>query len=102
MERLAIFYGERDIKAYQAICPPGADATRCLRVHSGVGADEEHVDELVEFIATLPKQDIALIAAATWETASVMVEALLGDAATTDNDIEAKLRRSGIVLQFAA
>jgi hypothetical protein len=102
MERLAILYGKKEINAYQALCPSGVDATRCLRVHSGVGADEEHVDELVEFLATLPKQDVALIAAATLETASVMVEALLADAATTDNDIEAQLRRSGIVLKFAA
>jgi hypothetical protein len=102
MERLAIFYGEKDIKAYQALCPPGVDATRCLRVHSGVGADDEHVDELIEFIATLDKSDVAQIAAAACETATVMVEALLGDAATTDTDIEARLRGAGITLPLAA
>lgn len=102
MERLAIFYGEKDIKAYQAVCPPGVDATRCLRVHSGVGADDEHVDELIEFVATLGKGDVASIAAAACETASVMVEVLLADAATTDADIEARLRSAGIALPLAA
>jgi hypothetical protein len=102
MERLAILYGEKDIKAYQALCPPGVDATRCLRVHSGVGADDEHVDELIEFVATLDKRDVAQIAAAACETAAVMVEALLGDAATTDAEIEIRLRDAGIALPLAA
>jgi hypothetical protein len=102
MERLAIFYGEREIQTYQALCPPGVNATRCLRVHSGVGADDEHVDELIEFVATLGKADVASIAAATCETASVMVEGLLDDATTTDADIEASLRHDGIALPLAA
>jgi len=102
MERLAIFYGEKDITAYQEVCPPGADATRCLRVHSGVGADDEHVDEVVEFITTLEKRDVALIAEATCETASVMVDALLEDATTTDVDIASRLRHVGITLPFTA
>jgi hypothetical protein len=102
MERLAILYGDEDIDAYQALCPSGVDATRCLRVHSGVGADDEHVDELVDFVTTLDKSDISLVAAATCETASVMVDALLADAATTDADIAAHLQRGGIALPFAA
>src|SRR5262245_16169368 len=102
MERLAIFYGEKDIKAYQALCPPGVDATRCLQVHSGVGADDEHVDELIEFVATLDKSDVAQIAAAARETSTVMIEALVGGAAATDADIEARLRGAGITLPIAA
>jgi hypothetical protein len=102
MERLAIFHGEKDIKAYQALCPSGVNVTRCLRVHSGVGADDEHVDELVEFVTTLDKNDVALIATATYQTASTMVQALLGDAATTDADITARLQHDGVALPFAA
>ena len=102
MERLAIFYGEKEIKAYQEVCPPGADATRCLRIHSGVGADDEHVDELVEFVASLDKSDVALVAAAAFETASVMVDALLGDEATTDADIVSRLQHGGVNLPVAA
>jgi hypothetical protein len=102
MERLAIFYGEEEIGAYQQVCPPGADATRCLRVHSGVGADDEHVDEVVDFITTLDKRDVASIVAATFETASVMVDALLDDATTTDADIASRLQHAGITLPFAA
>jgi hypothetical protein len=102
MERLAIFYGEREIEAYQALCPPGANATRCLRIHSGIGADRDHVNELIEFITGLDKGDVASIAAAAFETASVMVASLLGDRETTDADIEECLRRGGIALPRAA
>jgi hypothetical protein len=102
MERLAIFYGQKDIDAYREVCPPGADATRCLRVHSGVGADDEHVEEVVGFIATLDKRDVALIVAAIFETASIMVDELLGDAQTTDADIASRLTHAGITLPFAA
>ncbi len=101
MERLAAFYGENEIQAYQALCPIGVDATRCLRVHSGLGADDKHVDEFVEFVTTLDKSDVALIATAACETASVMVDALVRDAAITDSDIEGHLRRAGIASPFA-
>jgi hypothetical protein len=64
--------------------------------------DDEHVEEVVNFVTTLDKKDVASIAAATFETASIMVDALLNDAKTTDADIASRLQHAGVTLPFAA
>ena len=49
--------------------PPGIHATRWLRVHSGVGAEVEHVKETVEIVAELTPQECIRVAKACYETA---------------------------------
>ncbi len=68
LERPTLAIGRAQVDAIQALCPPGTDATRCMRVHSAIGADAEHVEEQVERIAGLPFRDRSLIARATYET----------------------------------
>jgi hypothetical protein len=53
MERCASFVDAAAIDRVARLMPPGVDATRCLRTHSGTGVDAHHVVELVSFICDL-------------------------------------------------
>ncbi len=101
MERLAAFYGEKEIRLYRSLCPPGINATRCLTVHSGMGADADHIVELTEFLTTLNETQFSQVAEAAFETAYIMAEELVTDASTTDAEIVARLTRNGITLENA-
>jgi hypothetical protein len=72
LERLALGVGQTEIDAVQAVCPPGVHATRCLRVHSSVGADADHVEELLAFVAGLPAGERIDIARETYHTAAIL------------------------------
>jgi len=74
LERLAIELDEKYIQGVEAVLPPGVRATRCLRVHSGVGSDPRHVEETVEVVAALPPEERMLIARACYEVAVLCYE----------------------------
>ena len=69
MERLALGVNEQYIKDVEALLPQGVKATRCLRVHSGVGADVDHVAETVKMVAKLSATERTRVAIACYETA---------------------------------
>lgn len=69
LERLALEVDSAYIDRVEQSLPPGVKATRCLRVHSGVGSDPAHVDETVALVAELPGEERAAIARACHETA---------------------------------
>jgi hypothetical protein len=69
MERLAMGIGEKYIQTVETMLPPDVQATRCLRVHSCVGGDLEHVEETVEMVAELAPQERNLVTIACYETA---------------------------------
>jgi hypothetical protein len=69
MERLALGVDEQYIKDVEALLPQGVKATRCLRVHSSVGADIDHVAETVEMVAELSAIERTRVAIACYETA---------------------------------
>jgi pyrroloquinoline quinone (PQQ) biosynthesis protein C len=69
MERLALGIGEEHIQAVEALLPPGIQATRCLRVHSSVGSDVEHVEETIEMVAGLAPEERTRVVSACYETA---------------------------------
>lgn len=71
LERMALFSTAASIAAIERLIPAGIKATRCLRVHSAAGSDAGHVAESIAFMATLPPQDRATIARATYETSSL-------------------------------
>ena len=68
-ERLGTFLGEDYIQHVQALLPSSTHATRWLRVHSGAGAEVDHVKDLVEVIASLTLQERIRVARACYETA---------------------------------
>ena len=72
LERGALFRKQQDIEAIQALVRPGLDITRCLRVHSAVGSDREHVAELVAFIAGLSRDNRQTVLEAAYQTAKLM------------------------------
>lgn len=71
LERLALERGPRDIAAVEAVLPPGVMATRCLRVHSAMGSDAAHVEELVALVAGLAAGERERVARACYETALI-------------------------------
>ncbi|OYD96384.1 hypothetical protein CDG76_06165 [Nostoc sp. 'Peltigera membranacea cyanobiont' 210A] len=68
MERLAMGIDENYIQAVEALLPSNIQATRCLRVHSSVGSDVEHVDKTIEMLAGLTEER-ACVAIACYDTA---------------------------------
>ena len=78
MERLSLGIEGDYIQKVEALLPPEINATRCLRVHSAVGADADHVDENVALIAGLLPQERTRIARACYETALMLFSPPLG------------------------
>jgi hypothetical protein len=66
---------EESVAAIKRLIPAGIKATRCLRVHSAIGSDAGHVAESIAFMATLPPEDRAAIAHATYQTISLQCAA---------------------------
>jgi hypothetical protein len=78
IERLATGIGEKYIKKVEAMLPPNTYATRCLRIHSSVGADANHVEETVEMVANLTFEERISVAKASYETALLCFRPPLG------------------------
>ena len=79
MERLSLGIGEDYIQKVEELIPSGINATRCLRVHSSVGADADHVDENVSMIARLTPSERSRVARACYETALMCFSPPPGD-----------------------
>jgi hypothetical protein len=69
MERLAQGIDEQYIQKVENLLVGNVNATRCLRLHSSVGADAEHVEETLQMIAKLTSAERSRIAIACYETA---------------------------------
>lgn len=72
MERLSLGIEKEYIQKVEALFPSETNTTRCLRVHSAVGADASHVDENVTLIARLSADERTRIARACYETALML------------------------------
>lgn len=69
MERLALSMKKESIQRIETLLPSGVCATRCINVHSNVGADVEHVEETIAIVAKLTPKQLERIAIACYETA---------------------------------
>lgn len=70
LERLSTgIVDEKYIQKVKGLLPPKTHATRCLRAHSSVGEDAEHVEETVEMVAKLTAKERVRVARACYETA---------------------------------
>jgi hypothetical protein len=74
LERIAALKQKSDIEKVEALCPEGVDATRFLRSHSSLGSEASHVDETIEFVASLPADDRIKVVQETYESALIMAE----------------------------
>jgi len=79
LERLAAFRGAADIARVQALVKPRVNITRGARVHSGVGADAGHVEELAAALCVISPPQRRAIACAAWQTARLQSDAELDD-----------------------
>ncbi len=74
LERIAALKQKTDIEKVQLLCQDGVDATRFLRSHSSLGSEVAHVDETIEFVASLPANDRIRVVQETYESALIMAE----------------------------
>jgi hypothetical protein len=74
LERIAALKQKSDIEKVQAMCPEGVDATRFLRSHSSLGSEAAHVDETIEFVASLPAKDRISVVQETYQSALILAE----------------------------
>ena len=74
LERIAALKQKTDIEKVQALCPDGVDATRFLRSHSCLGSEVSHVEETIEFVASLPANDRISVIQETYRSALIMAE----------------------------
>jgi hypothetical protein len=74
LERIAALKQKTDIEKVQALCPDGVDATRFLRSHSCLGSEVNHVEETIEFVASLPANDRISVIQETYQSALIMAE----------------------------
>jgi pyrroloquinoline quinone (PQQ) biosynthesis protein C len=72
LERSCIAITPEYVASIERLIPAGLRATRCLRVHSSIGAEVAHVEDSVRAIAALPAADRSRIARAVAETARIM------------------------------
>jgi hypothetical protein len=74
LERIAALKEESDVEKVQALCPDGVDATRFLRSHSCLGSEVAHVEETIQFVASLPANDRITVIRETYQSALIMAE----------------------------
>ena len=74
LERIAALKEQSDIDKVQTLCPEGVDATRFLRSHSSLGSEAAHVDETIEFVASLPADDRIKVVQETYQSALILAE----------------------------
>ena len=74
LERIAALKTESDIEKVQALCPGGADATRFLRSHSSLGSEVSHVEETIEFVASLPADDRIAVVQEVYESTLILAQ----------------------------
>jgi len=74
LERIAALKEKSDIENVGALCPDGVDATRFLRSHSSLGSEASHVDETIDFVASLPADDRTKVVQETYRSALIMAK----------------------------
>lgn len=72
IERVSADIGGDFIRFIEEKLPPGVDATRCLRVHSALGADVQHLDETIRMVAGLAAPERLRIVRACFETSRLV------------------------------
>lgn len=101
LERIAALKQEGDIAMVKAICPDGIDATRFLRSHSGLGSEAAHVQETIEFVASLPADDRIKVVQETYQSAVIMAEGYNRELLRSESEMIAAIERAaGETLQF--
>jgi hypothetical protein len=101
-ERIAALKPKAEIDAVQSLFPKGVDATRFLRSHSSLGSEVSHVEETIEFVASLPAEDRISVVQATYETALLMASGRQLESGRSEAEIREELEEAAgaALLQF--
>ena len=94
LERIAALKQEADIEKVQAMCPDGVDATRFLRSHSSLGSEASHVEETIEFVASLPANDRIKVVQETYESSLIMAEGYNHELLKSEAEMLEELRQA--------
>lgn len=78
LERLATTHDKNYLRQVEAVLPSNIKATRCLRVHSSMSADAQHVEDALEVTARQSAEDRRLIAMAAYETTRICCSSPVG------------------------
>lgn len=101
LERIAALKQKTDIEKVQALLASGIDATRFLRSHSSLGSEAAHVEETIEFVASLPANDRIRVVQETYESALIMAEGYNHELLKSEAEMLEELQRaSGEALSF--
>jgi hypothetical protein len=101
LERIAALKQKTDIEKVQALLADGVDATRFLRSHSSLGSEAAHVEETIEFVASLPANDRIRVVQETYESALIMAEGYNHELLKSEAEMLEELRQAfGEALPF--
>jgi hypothetical protein len=101
LERIAALKQKDDIEKVQALLTDGVDATRFLRSHSSLGSEAAHVEETIEFVASLPANDRIRVVQETYESALIMAEGYNHELLKSEAEMLEELQRAcGEALPF--
>ena len=99
-ERIAALKPKSEIDAVQALVPAGVDATRFLRSHSSLGSEVSHVEETIEFVASLPAEDRISVVQATYQTGLRMADGRRLESSKSEGEIREEIEQAaGVALQ---
>jgi pyrroloquinoline quinone (PQQ) biosynthesis protein C len=100
-ERIAALKPKSEIDAVQSLIPGRLDATRFLRSHSSLGSEVSHVEETLEFVASLPAEDRISVVQATYETALLMADGRRLESSRSEAEIREEIEQAaGGALQW--
>ena len=94
LERIAALKQETDIEKVQAMCPDDVDATRFLRSHSSLGSEAAHVEETIQFVASLPANDRIRVVQETYESALIMADGYNHELLKSESEMLAELQQA--------
>jgi hypothetical protein len=93
-ERIAALKPKAEIDVIETLFADGVDATRFLRSHSSLGSEVSHVEETIEFVASLPAQDRISVVQATYETALLMAEGRKFESSRSEAEIRHEIEQA--------
>jgi hypothetical protein len=94
LERIAALKEKADVEKVQAMLPSGVDATRFLRSHSSLGSEASHVEETIEFVASLAADDRIKVVQETYESALIMAEGYNHELLKSEGEMLEEIQRA--------
>jgi hypothetical protein len=72
LERPAALVSASYVEAIETLLGPTVNACRCVRAHSALGVEPDHVETLLNLIVSLPGEDRTCVARAVYDTSRIL------------------------------